>query len=183
MHARALATAQLTGLFVALALVGAGAASHSELTVSLSPKVIDHGMWRNFTVTVRNEGPEPVNVTEVHVAFSWSRFGYVTHFDYASPAPIPVGDTRSYRLGDLNVAPVPTEGVGQLYLSLETRHWNFTFEVAFSEPTTIGLAMPLELVAGIAIVAVLVVALILLVLVRLKRRRPDEGDPDSPRTG
>ncbi|HYS99717.1 MAG TPA: hypothetical protein VEO20_03545 [Thermoplasmata archaeon] len=170
--ARITATFSLIVFFVALAPIGMGAASHSTLTATLSPEMIDHNMWRNFTATVRNQGPEPVNITQVGVEFSWSRLSYVVNYDYGTPDPIPVDGTRTYRLGDLDVTPVPTNGIGLVNFWLEGRHWNFSFEVGFDEPKTVRPFMSLELAATVAIVAAVVAVPIMFVLLRRRHRRP-----------
>ena len=87
------------GLFAGL---GHASATHSAMTVSISPPTIEKGIWHNFSMTVHNDGANPVAIGQIEISFSWTTGGYFVTYLYGPPdfGQIVVDGAKIFNLGE-----------------------------------------------------------------------------------
>jgi len=75
LRTRAIAVVMILGLLGLFAGLGHASATQSALMVSISPPTIEKGIWHNFSMTVHNDGPNPIAIDQIEISFSWTTGG------------------------------------------------------------------------------------------------------------
>ena len=154
------------GLFAGL---GHASATHSAMTVSISPPTIEKGIWHNFSMTVHNDGANPVAIGQIEISFSWTTGGYFVTYLYGPPdfGQIVVDGAKIFNLGDIDEAGIlPTEGTREVLISLNGGHWYFRIDLSPHEQGFFSFATRPEFLSAFALTAALIGAPVAFILIR-----------------
>jgi|GEM_PF-4277767 len=190
MGRRVLPAVVVLGLVVlGLALVGfapAASATHWAVGVTYGPTTVFMETDQTFTLTLRNDGPDPVAVANVAITFDWVTSG----FRYT------VSDT-TFNLAPANeqtltrTIPIPRLVTGSLhslsvFITAQTNGDFFAEEKEYTGQVTAQVAPPPAAFAsalvlcGAGIVVGIVILVLIIVLVVRRRPRTPPAMPTAP---
>jgi len=166
-------------LVLGLALCAFGptvTANHWSVPVTYSPTTVFMESDQVFTLTLRNDGPDPVAVSQVQITFDWVTSGFRYTVSSSAFNLAPANEQRLTR-----TIPVPRLVAGSvhslsIFVTAQTNGDLFAEEKAYSGQVTAQETPPPQAIAGALLLcgAGLIVGIVVLVLiiVLVVRRRP-----------